>query len=68
MDNTQISKEKITAAIEAFKSGTPSEIVDAVGALTDAEKTVVKLVQELTAPPQKKKRSDAGTKRAKATA
>ena len=67
MDNQQqVNRENITDALAAFKSGSPSDIVDAISILTDTEKMVVKIIQEITAPPVKARRSDAGVPRKKA--
>jgi hypothetical protein len=71
MDNQSLNRERLINAIDAFKDGHPSAIVDAVSVLTESEKMVVKLVQELTTDPPKPpraRRSDAGTKRNKAVA
>ncbi len=64
------NKDRIVNALDAFRDGTPSAIVDAVSALTDTEKMIVKLVQELSVPVPKSRatRSDAGKPRVKKAA
>ncbi len=61
-----MNKEKMMAAIQAIRDGSAREILDAVAKLDDGERLCVEMVLELTAPPAKKRRADAGIPRKKA--
>lgn len=63
-----MNKENIQRAVKAIRGGGPSDILEAVAALTDTERLVVQLVLELTTPAGKTRRSDAGTRRTRAAA
>lgn len=63
-----MNKENIQRAVRAIRAGAPSEILDAIAALTDTERLVTQIVLELTTPAGKSRRADAGTKRKTAVA
>ena len=58
-----MNKEKMMAAIDVIRSGNQVAILKAVPELDDGELMCVEMVLELTAPPAKRKRSDAGKPR-----
>ena len=55
-DTQKIERQNIIDALEAFRTGSPSELVDAISMLTEPEKLCVKIIQELTSAPTKAKR------------
>lgn len=62
-----MDKDKMRAAIQAFRDKTLPASLELFGELSETERTVVQLVLEFLAPPPKKKRSDVGQSRKKAT-